>query len=182
MSIASRPPDNYYPSVSRASGEEGTVELRLCYDARGRVIESTLATSSGFHRLDEAAVRMGRMYRITPAVIDGIARPDCVVVAAQFAASAQEAGAPPAPRYTGARMSVNFEEVPTRTLLQLIGETAGRKIVLDDSVSGSITLRSENFPWDQLLDVVLSMKGLEKRVEGDTIIVAPAGALPATSQ
>lgn len=80
----------------------------------------------------------------------------------------------PAPVYTGARMSGRFEEIPTRVLLQLITETGGGKIIVDDSVGGTVTLSVENMPWDQLLDTVLRVKGLGMRQQGDTMFVATA--------
>ncbi len=77
------------------------------------------------------------------------------------------------PTYTGERMTANFQDIDTRTLLQLIGDTSGRNIVINDSVSGSVTLRLNNVPWDQVLDIVLRTKGLDKRVEGDVIRIGP---------
>jgi type IV pilus assembly protein PilQ len=77
------------------------------------------------------------------------------------------------PIYTGERMSANFQDVSARTLLQLIAGNGGKNIVLTDSVTGNITLTLENVPWDQALDVVLQIKGLDKRVQGDVILVGP---------
>jgi type IV pilus assembly protein PilQ len=75
--------------------------------------------------------------------------------------------------YTGARIDADFQEIPVRTLFMLIAETSGRRIEVDESVTGAITLRVENVPWDQVLDMVLKMKGLEKRVEDDVILITP---------
>src|SRR5690606_38937084 len=83
------------------------------------------------------------------------------------------------PTYSGERMSANFQEIPTRTLLSLIGETSGRNIIINDSVGGSVTLRFENMPWDQVLDVVLQLKGLDKRVNGNVILIGPTAELAA---
>lgn len=74
------------------------------------------------------------------------------------------------------RFSAKMEEIPVRTLLELIANVAGKNIVIDESVSGSATLRFENIPWDQALDLVLRMKNLEKRMQGETILVVPAAA------
>ncbi|MET0279500.1 MAG: type IV pilus secretin PilQ [Steroidobacteraceae bacterium] len=81
------------------------------------------------------------------------------------------------PAYTGERMSANFQDIDTRTLLQLIADTSGRNIVVSDSVTGSVTLRLTNVPWDQVLDIVLRTKGLDKRVHDNVIIVGPTEEL-----
>jgi len=81
------------------------------------------------------------------------------------------------PVYTGERMTANFQDIDTRTLLQLIADTSGRNIVVSDSVHGSVTLRLNNVPWDQVLDIVLRTKGLDKRVDDNVIIVAPTQEL-----
>jgi type IV pilus assembly protein PilQ len=81
--------------------------------------------------------------------------------------------------YTGEKMTVNFQDIATRTLLQLIGDTSGRNIVIDDSVTGAVTLRLTSVPWDHVLDIVLQTKGLGKRVRDNVIIVAPTAVLAA---
>ncbi|MET0540647.1 MAG: AMIN domain-containing protein, partial [Variovorax sp.] len=83
-----------------------------------------------------------------------------------------------APTYTGERMTATFQDIPVRTLLSLIADTAGRNIIVNDSVTGSVSLRIENeMPWDQLLDIVLQTKGLDKRVTGNVIRVGPMAEL-----
>jgi TonB family protein len=77
-------PADYYPSASRAVGEGGVVKVRLCYDEKGKTIESALEESSGFSRLDEAAVRFGKAVRFNPGVVDGQPQSDCVVVPVRF--------------------------------------------------------------------------------------------------
>ena len=62
-------------------------------------------------------------------------------------------------------------------MLQLLADASGQNIVVSDTVSGSVTLRLQNVPWDQALDIVLRTKGLDKRQEGNVIIVAPAEEL-----
>ena len=64
-------------------------------------------------------------------------------------------------------------------MLQLLADASGQNIVVSDSVQGSVTLRLQNVPWDQALDIVLRTKGLDKRQEGNVIIVAPADELAA---
>jgi type IV pilus assembly protein PilQ len=81
------------------------------------------------------------------------------------------------PVYTGERMSLAFQDIDTRAVLQLIMDTSGENIVVSDSVTGGVTLRLQNVPWDQVLDVVLRLKGLGMRRDGNVIIVAPAEEL-----
>ncbi|MET0660740.1 MAG: type IV pilus secretin PilQ, partial [Steroidobacteraceae bacterium] len=81
------------------------------------------------------------------------------------------------PVYTGERMSANFQDIDTRTLLQLIADTSDKNIVINDSVQGSVTLRLQNVPSDQVLDIVLRTKGLDKRVQDNVIIVGPTDEL-----
>lgn len=75
---------NYYPETARALGQQGTATVRLCYDEKGKVLESTLVQSSSFQSLDQAAVRMGRAYRINPDFIGGQPQPSCVAVPVKF--------------------------------------------------------------------------------------------------
>jgi len=76
--------------------------------------------------------------------------------------------------YSGEKLSLNFQDIETRAVLQILADASGKNIVINDSVSGSMTLRLDNVPWDQALDVVLQTKGLAKRQEGNVIRVAPA--------
>ncbi len=64
-------------------------------------------------------------------------------------------------------------------MLQLLADASGQNIVVSDTVNGSVTLRLQNVPWDQALDIVLRTKGLDKRQDGNVIIVAPADELAA---
>jgi type IV pilus assembly protein PilQ len=79
--------------------------------------------------------------------------------------------------YTGERLTLNFQDIETRAVLQLLADASGQNIVVSDSVSGSVTLRLQNVPWDQALDIVLRTKGLDKRKTDNVIIVAPADEL-----
>jgi type IV pilus assembly protein PilQ len=83
------------------------------------------------------------------------------------------------PVYTGERLTLNFQDIETRAVLQLLADASGQNIVVSDSVSGNVTLRLQNVPWDQALDIVLRTKGLDKRREGNVIIVAPQSELAA---
>ncbi len=75
--------------------------------------------------------------------------------------------------YVGKPVTFNFQDVPVRTVLQLIAEESNLNIVASDTVQGSVTLRLVNVPWDQALDIVLRAKGLDKRRDGNVVWVAP---------
>ncbi len=81
------------------------------------------------------------------------------------------------PVYTGERLTLNFQDIDTRAVLQLLADASGQNIVVSDSVTGNVTLRLQNVPWDQALDIVLKTKGLDKRRDGNVIIVAPQAEL-----
>jgi len=83
------------------------------------------------------------------------------------------------PVYTGERLTLNFQDIETRAVLQLLADASGQNIVVSDSVSGNVTLRLQNVPWDQALDIVLRTKGLDKRKQDNVIIVAPQAELAA---
>jgi len=75
--------------------------------------------------------------------------------------------------YQGERLSLNFQNVDVRSLLQVIADFTNLNIITSDSVQGSITLRLKDVPWDQALDIILQSKGLDMRKNGNVIIVAP---------
>ncbi len=75
--------------------------------------------------------------------------------------------------YQGEKLSLNFQNVEVRRLLQVIGEFTGMNIVVSDSVGGSITLILKDVPWDQALDIILQQKGLDMRKNGNVILIAP---------
>ena len=81
--------------------------------------------------------------------------------------------------YTGQRLSLNFQDIEVRSVLQLIADFTNTNIVVSDTVSGNITLRLQNVPWDQALDIVLKTKGLAMRKNEDVILVAPSEELAA---
>lgn len=81
--------------------------------------------------------------------------------------------------YTGERLSLNFQDIEVRAVLQLIADFTGKNMVTSDTVSGSITLRLKNVPWDQALDIILKTKGLGMREDGNVMRVAPAEELAA---
>lgn len=81
--------------------------------------------------------------------------------------------------YTGDKLSLNFQDIEVRSVLQLIADFTGLNLVASDTVSGSITLRLQNVPWDQALDLILKTKGLDKRQIGNVLLVAPADEIAA---
>ena len=81
--------------------------------------------------------------------------------------------------FTGERVSLNFQDLEVRALLQLIAEFTDLNMVVSDTVGGSVTMRLKNVPWDQALDVVLKSKGLGKRQEGNIVMVAPSDEIAA---
>ena len=95
------------------------------------------------------------------------------------ASSKRTAGAEEKKEYTGERLTLNFQDIDVRSVLQLLADTSGQNIVVSDSVSGNLTLRLQNVPWDQALDIVLRTKGLDKRRQDNVIIVAPQEELAA---
>ena len=75
--------------------------------------------------------------------------------------------------YVGERLSLNFQNVDVRALLQVIADFTNLNIVTSDSVAGSVTLRLKDVPWDQALDIVMQSKGLDMRKNGNVILIAP---------
>jgi len=123
-------------------------------------VQMTIATKGV---VDTSAWQEGSQYVVEVAAKKG----ENVAGAAGKAALGQ------APVYTGTRATFNFQDIPVRSVLQLIADTSHLNIVASDSVTGSITLRLVNVPWDQALDVILRAKGLDKRRDGNVIWVAP---------
>ncbi len=84
--------------------------------------------------------------------------------------------------YRGKKLSLNFQDIEVRSVLQLLADFTDKNIVVSDSVKGNITLRMKDVPWDQALDIVLESKGLAMRNNGNVIWVAPAKELAAKEQ
>lgn len=85
-------------------------------------------------------------------------------------------------RYTGETLSLNFQDIEVRKVLNLIADFTDLNLVASDTVGGNITLRLKNVPWDQALDLVLRTKGLDKRQVGNVLLVAPAEEIAAREQ
>lgn len=80
-------------------------------------------------------------------------------------------------QFTGDKLSLNFQDIEVRAVLQIIADVTELNLVASDTVQGRITLRLANVPWDQALELVLKTKGLDKRQEGNVLMVAPAAEI-----
>ncbi|MEN8131983.1 MAG: type IV pilus secretin PilQ [Pseudomonadota bacterium] len=81
--------------------------------------------------------------------------------------------------FTGEKLSLNFQDIETRSVLQLIADFTGLNLVVSDTVGGSLTLRLKNVPWDQALDIILKTKGLAMRQTGNVMLIAPSEEIAA---
>ena len=81
--------------------------------------------------------------------------------------------------YSGDKLSLNFQDIEVRDVLQILADFKDLNLVASDTVSGSVTLRLKSVPWDQALDIVLKSKGLGKRLDNNVLVVAPAAELAA---
>ncbi|WP_420854768.1 type IV pilus secretin PilQ [Scleromatobacter humisilvae] len=88
----------------------------------------------------------------------------------------------PGQGYTGQRLSLNFQSIEIRALLQIIADFSDFNVVTSDSVTGTVTLRLKDVPWDQALDIILQSKGLDKRRSGNVLLIAPKDELAAKEQ
>jgi type IV pilus assembly protein PilQ len=118
---------------------------------------------------DSMAYQTGNEY-----VIEITPKRAAVIASAPAArAAGAVAGDAPAQGYTGRAVTFNFQDVPVRTVLQLIAEESNLNVVASDTVQGNVTLRLINVPWDQAMEIVLRAKQLDKRRDGNVIWVAP---------
>lgn len=81
--------------------------------------------------------------------------------------------------FTGERLSLNFQDIEVRSVLQLLADFTGLNLVVSDSVTGNLTLRLKNVPWDQAMDIILKTKGLAQRRAGNVILIAPTDEIAA---
>jgi len=137
----------------------------------GRGAQLQLSTNGQFESL---AYQTGRDYIVE--IVPRAAAPDAnraVGAVSTAVTSGAQASAYGTPRYSGRPVTFNFQDVPVRTVLQLIAEESNLNVVAADTVQGNVTLRLVNVPWDQALDLVLQAKGLDKRQSGNVVWVAP---------
>lgn len=102
--------------------------------------------------------------------------------AAEVAESKQIADLYEDKQYKGSRVTFNFQDIPVRSVLALIADVSDLNVVVADNVSGNLTLRLTNVPWDQALDIVLDARNLDKRQNGSVIWIAPAADIAAREQ
>jgi type IV pilus assembly protein PilQ len=89
----------------------------------------------------------------------------------------EEAGKPKAGLYTGEKLSLNFQNIEVRAVLQVIADFTSLNIITSDTVSGNLTLRLKDVPWDQALDIILQARGLDMRKTGNVVWIAPRDEL-----
>ena len=85
-------------------------------------------------------------------------------------------------RFRGEKLSLNFQDIEIRSVLQLLADFTNLNLVASDTVAGRITLRLKKVPWDQALEIIMKTKGLDKRLVGNVLMVAPAAELQAREQ
>lgn len=134
---------------------------------RGNGSRVTISTAGPFETL---AYQSGNQYvlEVSPQRVEDVAATDLTGLGRE-----EKKG------YSGTPVTFNFQEIPVRTVLQLIAEESGLNVVAADSVSGNVTLRLINVPWDQALDIVLRAKSLDKRSDGNVVWVAPQSEIAA---
>jgi type IV pilus assembly protein PilQ len=146
---------------------------RIDASQSGAGTQVVLSTNGSFESL---AYQTGRDYivEIVPRAAATAGRAVGAATAATTAAAGQQGASVTASRaYGGRPVTFNFQDVPVRTVLQLIAEESNLNIVASDTVQGNVTLRLINVPWDQALDIVLQAKSLDKRRSGNVVWVAP---------
>ncbi|HVI58694.1 MAG TPA: type IV pilus secretin PilQ family protein [Luteimonas sp.] len=140
---------------------------RIDASQAGNGSKIVLSTNGPFESM---AYQTGRDYIVE--IVPRAAAPTRAVGAPQ-AAGRQAAADPTVRTYTGKPVTFDFQNIAVRTVLKLIADESHLNIVASDSVTGDVTLRLDNVPWDQALDIVLQAKGLDKRRSGNVVWVAP---------
>lgn len=149
--------------VQRVEAQSRAGGTQLVLSTRGDF--ESLAYQSGNEYVVEIVPRAGQKAVGSASATAGTSSSAVVAAAQKIATEAR--------RYSGRPVTFNFQDVPVRTVLQLIAEESNLNIVASDTVQGNVTLRLVNVPWDQALDIVLRAKGLDKRRDGAVIWVAP---------
>ncbi|WP_448243275.1 type IV pilus secretin PilQ [Pseudoxanthomonas mexicana] len=149
--------------VQRVEAKSRAGGTQLVLSTRGDF--ESLAYQSGNEYVVEIVPRAGQKAVGGASATAGTSSSAVVAAAQKIATEAR--------RYSGRPVTFNFQDVPVRTVLQLIAEESNLNIVASDTVQGNVTLRLVNVPWDQALDIVLRAKGLDKRRDGAVVWVAP---------
>lgn len=151
---------------------------RIDASQTGSGSQVTLTTQGNFESL---AYQTGRDYIVE--IVPRAGAPERAVGAVKAPSGVVENAADGSMRqYKGIPVTFNFQDVPVRTVLQLIAEESNLNIVASDTVTGSVTLRLINVPWDQALDIVLQAKGLDQRRSGNVVWVAPQQEIAKSEQ
>ena len=149
--------------VQRVEAQSRAGGTQLVLSTRGDF--ESLAYQSGNEYVVEIVPRAGQKAVGGASATAGTSSSAVVAAAQKIATEAR--------RYSGRPVTFNFQDVPVRTVLQLIAEESNLNIVASETVQGNVTLRLVNVPWDQALDIVLRAKGLDKRRDGAVVWVAP---------
>ncbi|MGY0652187.1 type IV pilus secretin PilQ [Luteimonas sp. A537] len=150
--------------VQRIDANQGAKGTQIVLSTQGAF--EPLAYQTGRDYIVEIVPRAEAPDRAVGAAAANTVAATGQVVAAQAAQGETRA-------YRGRPVTFNFQDVPVRTVLQLIAELSDLNIVASDNVTGNVTLRLINVPWDQALDIVLQAKSLDKRRNGNVVWVAP---------
>ena len=161
-------PDNLRKTLDVS--DFATPVTRVDPRASGAGTQLVLDTTGSF---DSMAYQTGRDYIVEITPKSAASTRAVGGTAAIQTAAAQVVASSGVTRYSGKPVTFNFQDVPVRTVLQLIAEESGLNIVASDTVQGNVTLRLVNVPWDQALDIVLQAKGLDKRRSGNVVWIAP---------
>lgn len=153
--------------VQRVDAQSKGGGTQLVLSTRGDF--ESLAYQSGNEYVVEIVPSAGKKAMGSANATSGTSASAVVAAAQKIASEAR--------RYSGRPVTFNFQDVPVRTVLQLIAEESNLNIVASDTVQGNVTLRLVNVPWDQALDIVLRAKGLDKRRDGAVVWVAPQAEL-----
>ncbi len=149
--------------VQRIDARQGGEGAQLVLSAQGNF--ESMAYQTGRDYVVEIVPRAAASDRAV-----GASSPSAVTAAAQGSAARS---------YSGRPVTFNFQDVPVRTVLQLIAEESNLNIVASDTVTGNVTLRLINVPWDQALDIVLQARQLDQRRSGNVVWVAPQAEIAA---
>ncbi|TDK33876.1 type IV pilus secretin PilQ [Luteimonas terrae] len=165
--------------VQRIDARQGAEGPQVVLSARGEF--EPMAYQSGRDYIVEIVPRGGAV-AATPAALPAPVRAVGAATTAATMGQAATATVSDVRSYSGAPVTFNFQDVPVRTVLQLIADESNLNIVASDSVVGNVTLRLQNVPWDQALDIVLQAKSLDKRRSGNVVWVAPQSEIAAFEQ
>jgi type IV pilus assembly protein PilQ len=102
---------------------------------------------------------------------------DFIIEVKPLSVAQEEAAKRKGDEYVGEKLSLNFQDIEVRSVLQLLADFTGLNVVVSDTVGGNLTLRLKNVPWDQALDIILRTKGLAQRQTGNVVLIAPAAEI-----